>query len=44
MKLASLKGPGRDGTLCVVSRDLARAVKAAAISPTLQHALEHWDK
>ena len=23
MKLASLKGPGRDGTLCVVSRDLA---------------------
>jgi len=44
MKLASLKGPGRDGTLCVVSRDLARAVKAAAISPTLQHALEHWDE
>jgi len=44
MKLASLKGPGRDGTLCVVSRDLARAMKVAAVSPTLQHALEHWDE
>ena len=42
MKLASLKGPGRDGTLCVVSRDLARAVKADGIAPTLQHALENW--
>ena len=27
MKLASLKGPARDGTLVVVSRDLARAVR-----------------
>lgn len=42
MKLASLKGPGRDGTLCVVSRDLARAVKVDGIAPTLQHALENW--
>ena len=43
MKLASLKGPTRDGTLLVVSRDLARAVKADGIAPTMQHALEHWD-
>ena len=43
MKLASLKGPGRDGTLVVVSRDLARAVRAEAIAPTMQQALERWD-
>ena len=42
MKLASLKGPTRDGTLVVVSRDLARAVKAEGISRTMQHALENW--
>jgi fumarylacetoacetate (FAA) hydrolase len=44
MKLASLKGPGRDGTLCAVSRDLARAVKVDGIAPTMQHALENWDR
>jgi fumarylacetoacetate (FAA) hydrolase len=43
MKLASLKGPTRDGTLCVVSRDLARAVKVDGIAPTMQWALENWD-
>ena len=43
MKLASLKGPSRDGTLVVVSRDLARAVKVASIAPTMQHAVENWD-
>ena len=43
MKLASLKGPGRDGTLHVVSRDLARAIDVHSIAPTLQYALEHWD-
>jgi fumarylacetoacetate (FAA) hydrolase len=43
MKLASLKGPTRDGTLLVVDRDLRRAVKAEGIAPTMQHALEHWD-
>lgn len=42
MKLASLKG-GRDGRLIVVSRDLTRAVEAAAIAPTLQAALDDWD-
>ena len=44
MKLASLKGPTRDGTLVVVDKALSRAVRAAAIAPTLQHALEHWDE
>ncbi len=42
MKLGSLKEGGRDGTLIVVSRDLTRAVRAAAIAPTLQRALEDW--
>ena len=44
MKLASLKGPGRDGTLLVVSRDLARAIDVHSIAPCLQQALEHWDQ
>lgn len=43
MKLASLKS-GRDGTLIVVSRDLTRAVSAAAIAPTLQAAMDNWGK
>jgi fumarylacetoacetate (FAA) hydrolase len=42
MKLASLKGPTRDGTLLVVNRDLTRAVKAGAIAPTMQYAIENW--
>ncbi|MCW5733593.1 MAG: fumarylacetoacetate hydrolase family protein [Enhydrobacter sp.] len=42
MKLASLKEGGRDGTLIVVDRDLKRAVRATAIVPTLQKALEDW--
>lgn len=44
MKLASLKGPGRDGTLVVVDRALARAVRVDGIAPTLQQALERWDE
>jgi fumarylacetoacetate (FAA) hydrolase len=43
MKLASLKGPTRDGTLLVVSRELARAVRVEKIAPTMQYALENWD-
>jgi fumarylacetoacetate (FAA) hydrolase len=43
VKLASLKGPGRDGTLVVVDRALARAVKAASAAATMQSALERWD-
>lgn len=42
MKLASLKTGGRDGTLVVVSRDLARAVGVPDIAPTLQAALDDW--
>ena len=43
MKLASLKGPSRDGTLVLVNRDLTMAVAASGIAPTMQHALENWD-
>ena len=42
MKLGSLKEGGRDGTLVVVSRDLARAVLAGGIAATLQQALDDW--
>lgn len=43
MKLASLKH-GRDGRLIVVSRDLDRYVPATDIAPTLQAALDDWDR
>jgi len=43
MKLASLRG-GRDGRLVVVSRDLGRCADAGAIAPTLQAALDDWDR
>lgn len=43
MKLASLKG-GRDGRLVVVSNDLAWCTSAQTIAPTLQAALDDWDR
>jgi fumarylacetoacetate (FAA) hydrolase len=43
MKLGSLKEGGRDGTLIVVARDLATAVRATGIAATLQQALEDWE-
>ena len=43
MKLASLKG-GRDGRLVVVSNDLAWCADAGRIAPTLQAALDDWDR
>ncbi|WP_028311699.1 fumarylacetoacetate hydrolase family protein [Derxia gummosa] len=43
MKLATLRNGRRDGRLVVVSRDLARAVGASAIAPTLAAALDDWD-
>ena len=43
MKLASLKGPGRDGSLLVVDKDVKRAVRVENIAPTMQAALENWD-
>ncbi|MDB5367788.1 MAG: putative aromatic amino acid degradation protein fumarylacetoacetate hydrolase family protein [Rhodospirillales bacterium] len=44
MKLATLDNGTRDGRLVVVSRDLTRCADAARIAPTLQYALDHWDK
>lgn len=43
MKLASLR-QGRDGKLVVVSRDLQHAIAAEGIAPTLQNALDNWDR
>ena len=43
MKLASLKG-GRDGRLVVVSDDLAYYADAAHIVPSLQRALDDWER
>jgi fumarylacetoacetate (FAA) hydrolase len=43
MKLASLKD-GRDGHVVVVSRDLTRCTDARAVVPTLQAALDDWDR
>ncbi len=42
MKLGSLKEGGRDGTLVVVSRDLAYGLRVSDIAPTLQQALDDW--
>ncbi|HVS55441.1 MAG TPA: fumarylacetoacetate hydrolase family protein [Casimicrobiaceae bacterium] len=42
MKLATLKHGSRDGTLALVSRDLARAIAVPEIAPTLQAALDEW--
>ena len=47
MKLASLKSgsaAGRDGHLVVVSNDLAWYVLADEVAPTLQAALDNWDR
>ena len=45
MKLASLKTAHcRDGELCVVSKDLSVAFCVPHIVPTLQAAIENWDK
>src|SRR5215210_1567550 len=43
MKLGSMK-QGRDGRLAVVSRDLAWCADATHIAPTLQAALDDWDR
>ena len=43
MKLASLKH-GRDGRLVVVSDDLAYFTDAGHIVPTLQGALDDWER
>lgn len=43
MKLASLR-QGRDGVLLVVARDLSTAVAAGRIAPTMQAALDDWER
>jgi fumarylacetoacetate (FAA) hydrolase len=44
MKLATLSNGTRDGCLVVVSRDLTRATQAFNIAPTLQKALDDWER
>ncbi len=44
MKLASLKTDHPDGQLIVVSGDLKHAADASSVAPTLQNALDDWDR
>ncbi|HKY34368.1 MAG TPA: fumarylacetoacetate hydrolase family protein [Polyangiaceae bacterium] len=44
MRLATLRDGSRDGRLLVVSRDGLRAIDAGAAAPTLQAALDDWDR
>ena len=44
MKLATLRSRTIDGELVVVSRDLAQMVRATEIAPTLQAALDGWER
>ena len=44
MKLATLKDNTRDGKLLVVNKVLTHAVAAIDIAPTLQYALDHWER
>jgi len=44
MKLATLRNGSRDGRLVVVSRDLTRYTDASFLAPTLQAALDDWER
>ena len=44
MKLATLREGGRDGTLVVVRRDGAVFAPAGDVAPTLQAALDDWER
>lgn len=44
MKLATLRDGSRDGQLMVVSRDLTRARPVPLVAPTLQAALDDWER
>lgn len=44
MKLATLRANRPDGQLVVVSQDLTRCVSAGRIAPTLQAALDDWER
>ncbi len=44
MRLATLRDGTRDGALIVVGRDGDRYVRAGGVAPTLQAALDDWDR
>lgn len=44
MKLASVAGEGRDGSLIVVSTDLTRIRRVPEIARSLREALEQWER
>ena len=44
MRLASLRAGGRDGSLLVVASDGQRATAARAVTPSLQAALDDWER
>jgi fumarylacetoacetate (FAA) hydrolase len=44
MRLATLRAGGRDGTLVVVRRDGLAFTAGSGIAPTLQAALDDWDR
>ena len=44
MKLATMKNGSRDGKLVVVSRDLTRFTDASFLAPSLQAALDDWQR
>src|SRR5258708_7181108 len=44
MKLATVRDGTRDGRLVVVARDLESWVDARAVAPTLQRALDDWER
>ena len=44
MKLATLRSGGRDGTLIVVRKDGAAYTPASSVAPTLQAALDDWER
>jgi fumarylacetoacetate (FAA) hydrolase len=44
MKLATLNDGTRDGKLVVVSKDITRYCAAGNIAPTMQYALDNWER
>src|SRR6058998_3825236 len=44
MRLATLRAGGRDGTLVVVRKDGLACAPGAGIAPTLQAALDGWER
>ncbi|MDF2766110.1 MAG: fumarylacetoacetate hydrolase [Rhodospirillales bacterium] len=44
MRFATLKQGGRDGTLILVDRSGTRGVGATRVAPTLQAALDNWER